>query len=259
MMMRGSLDMQKGRAFLAVGLVTCTLAMAVVACESDSSSNFDESEKDGGVIDTGPGFNIDRDTPGKDATGPVNCTPQMPATFSPTWKAPTRTPNACATQDLADYYDACLTNHGPDAGDPCKVWRDAHDACTKCIEPEDKSGPVQWHRDRYYYTLNVAGCLSLLRDEPNEGQCPATYSASIQCQRASCDSCFETQGATFSDFQTCQKGAKATACGTYESKIAQVCGTTYNDPDGGAYDCFQQNGDTAKSLFARVEGIFCGP
>jgi hypothetical protein len=258
MMMRGSLDMQKGRAFLAVGVLVGVFSVAMVACDDDSSSTFNPGDEDAGAGDSGPGFKTDGDTTGTDAKGPIDCTPSMPATFTPVWKAPTKS-NACSQQELGEYFDACLTNHGPDAGDPCKDWRDAHDACTKCIEPEDKSGPVQWHRDRYYYTLNVAGCLSLLRNEPNEGQCAATYAASIQCQRDSCDGCFQSGNATFADFQNCQKSAKASACATYEGKIGQVCGTTYNDPDGGAIECFMASGENARSLYTRVEGIFCGP
>ena len=55
-----------------------------------------------------------------------------------------------------------------------------------------------------------------------------------------------------------QASAKASACSSYESKITEICGTTYNDPDGGAYDCFRKNSDAdQKEHFVRVEGIFC--
>jgi len=256
---RGSLYMQKGRAFVSVGLTVGLFALAVAACESETGSNFDDSEQDAGVADTGPGFNTDGNTTGKDATGPVTCDPSLPATFKPAWKPPTKSA-ACRQDELGEYFDACLTNQGPDAGDPCKTWTDAHAECAACIEPADNTGPVQWHRDRYYYTLNVAGCLAISRNEMDEGQCPAAYAASIQCQRESCDDCFRAEGATFQDFTKCQQGARNSACSGYEGKIGQVCGTTYNDPDGGSYDCFRQSGDAnQKAHFVRVEGIFCGP
>lgn len=251
--------MHKGRAFLSVSLTVGLFALAVAACESEPSSSFNENEKDGGFTDTGPGFNTDGNATGKDAVGPVSCNPSLPASFKPVWNAPKKS-TACSLEELGGYFDACLTNQGPDAGNPCKTWTDAHASCAACIEPSDNSGPIQWHRDRFYYTLNVAGCLAISRGEMDEGQCPATYAASIQCQRDSCNDCFRVEGATFPDFQKCQGSAKASACAGYEGKIGQVCGTTYNDPDGGAYDCFRQSQDAnQKEHFVRVEGIFCGP
>ena len=251
--------MHKGRAFLSVGLTVGSFALALAACESESSSAFDDTEKDAGFADTGPGFNTDGNVPGKDA-GPVSCNPSLPATFKPEWRPPTKS-DPCSVQELGEYFDACLdTTTKSDAGDPCKAWTDAHDECAKCIEPADNSGPIQWHRDRFYYTLNVAGCLAIERNEMDEGQCPATYAASIQCQRDSCDDCFLVENATFPDFQKCQQSAKGSACASYEGKIATVCGTTYNDPDGGAWDCFRNSQDAdQKQHFVRVEGIFCGP
>ncbi len=250
--------MHKGRAFLSIGLTVGLFALAVAACESETSSAFDENEKDGGAVDTGPGFNTDGNTTGLDANGPVSCNPSLPATFKPEWKPPTKSA-ACDADELGEYFDKCLTNQAPDAGDPCKEWATAHDTCAKCIEPTDNTGPIQWYRDRYYYTLNVAGCLAILRNEMAEGQCPETYAASIQCQRASCDDCFRVEHATFPDFQKCQSSARGSACAGYEGKIGTICGKTYNDPDGGAYDCFRSNQDKdQKQHFVRVEGIFCG-
>ncbi len=249
--------MQKGRAFLSVGLTVGLLALAVAACESETGSSFDETEQDAGSTDTGPGFNTDGSSNDQDGRGPIECSPSLPNSFSPNWKPPTKS-SACSQAELGEYFDACLTSHGPDAGDPCKTWTDAHASCAACIEPADNSGPIQWHRDRFYYTLNVAGCLAISRDEMNPGQCPATYAASIQCQRDSCSDCFLIDNATFPDFQKCQGSAKASACASYESKISEICGTTYNDPDGGAYDCFRQSSDAdQKQHFVRVEGIFC--
>lgn len=249
--------MQKGRALLLGSVTASLLALAVIACDDESTSKFPGGGDDAGSTDTGPGFVVDAN-PGDDGTAPLSCNPNLPGTFAPAWKAPTKA-SACTAQQLGEYYDACLTTQSADAGDPCKTWTTANAACATCIEPTDNTGPIQWHRDRYYYTLNVAGCLSLERNEPNAGQCPASYAASIECQRAACDGCFGAKGATFQDFQTCQKSAKGSACATYETTFGQICGTTFNDPDGGAYDCFPQPSDAnSKVHFVRVEGIFCG-
>jgi hypothetical protein len=240
-------------------LTTGVVTLSVAACESETPSNFNEGEKDGASGDTGPGFNVDGNTTGQDQQVPVTCNPALPTNFAPVWKPPAKA-TACSTKELGDYYDACLGNVGTaDAGSICTAWKEANKACGDCIEPADNSGPIQWHRDRTYYTLNLAGCLSLERNEPEEGKCPATYNASIQCQRDSCSGCLLQSNAQFKDFQNCQANAKATGCKTYNDKIVPVCGTTFNDIDGGAYDCFRPTGEQERPHFIRVEGIFCGP
>lgn len=249
--------MKKTRAFLSVGLTAGLVVLAAAACDSDPSSSFNEDEQDAGAGEAGPGFDTDGDTTGRDATGPVECKPSLPASFKADWKPPARS-TACSTPQIEAYFQACIASLGTDAGDACQTWKDANDACGACIEAPDNSGPIQWHRDRYYYTLNIAGCLAVSRNELAEGQCPATYAASIQCQRDSCDGCFQSGDATFEDFQRCQQSAKASACAGYEGKIGQVCGTTFNDPDGGAFGCFRNN-DSAGTHILRLAGIFCGP
>lgn len=250
--------MRKGVAVLSVALTVAGMGISAAACEDTAPNTFPEGEPDA-TFDSGPGFNTDGNTTGKDAFGPVDCNPALPATFKVDWKAPKQkpVPAACSAEDLTGYYDACLKPSFDEK--ECKTWREAHATCTTCIEPEDNPGPIQQHLERYYYTLNVAGCLALERKEPEVGKCPAVFSDSIQCQRASCNNCLPTQGATFPDFQKCQKEAKTSACAGYESKIVQVCTTTYNDPDGGAYGCFQNGPEGQKAHFVRVEGIFCGP
>ncbi|HVH45916.1 MAG TPA: hypothetical protein VM925_26365 [Labilithrix sp.] len=249
--------MLNGRVFFSVAVAAGALALLAAACEnSEPASNFGEGEEDSGSSAETGTFNVDAGSI-VDSIAPVSCTPSLPPTFKAAWKAPTKA-SACSPTQLSEYFDACLTGKAPDSGDPCKAWTDANGTCASCIEPADNSGPIQWHRDRYYHTLNLAGCLALKRNEPNEGQCPASYAASIQCQRESCDDCFRTPNATFDDFKKCQASAKKDACASLEATVGQTCGTTYNDPDGGAYDCFNSGAEAVKLHFVRVEGIFCG-
>jgi hypothetical protein len=252
--------MEKGLAFLSVALTVGVVALSAAACESESPSNFNENEKDATAGDTGPGFNVDGNTTGQDQKSPVTCNPALPTDFKPAWKPPTKA-SVCSNEKLAEYYEACLGNVGvPDAGGICSSWKEANAECGGCIEAADNSGPIQWHRDRSYFTLNIAGCLSLERNEPEEGKCPATYHASVQCQRDSCSGCLLQSNAQFQDFQKCQADAKsAGGCKSYNDQIVPVCGTTFNDPDGGAYACFRPSGENEKTHFVRVEGIFCGP
>lgn len=249
----------KGRALFFVSLTAVSFVLASVACDEEQTSKFEETTTDAGPgVDGSPPAFADANT-GNDGSGPVTCDPSLPDGFSPVWKAPAKK-SACSTAQLGEYFDACLAPPSPDGGNPCKDWTDANAACAECIEPTDNSGPIQWHRDRYYYTLNVAGCLALERDEPEEGKCPAAYNATIACQRAACDGCFSAPNATFADFQNCQKASKSAVCSKFEGDVGTICGTDYNDPDGGAYDCFRRNDDPdQKTHFVRVQGIFCGP
>lgn len=257
--------MSNHRLVLSIATVFASLAVGVIACsDDDGGSSFNDGAKDSGIPDTGS-FVTDSG-PDDDASTPVVCNPSLPSTFAPTWNPPTKK-SACTTAQLGEYYDRCLADldedpdAGPDASTACQIWTAANADCATCIAPTDGTGPIEWHLGTQYdyYTINVAGCLSLERNEPDAGGCPAAYAASIQCQRASCQDCFLDENATFDDFQQCQSGAKTTGCAELNAHVGEVCGTTYNDPDGGAYDCFRQGSEDPKTHYVRVEGIFCGP
>lgn len=247
------------RLVLSLGFTAATLAALAIACDdSNPESGFAEGPEDAAAPDTGS-FVVDS---GGDSATPVDCTPALPSNFTPSWAAPTKA-SACSAAQLGEYFDKCLAGLGsedPDAGDPCEPWITENGPCASCIAPENNSGPVQWHQGSNYefYTMNVAGCLALERGETAAGQCPATYAAAIQCQRESCATCLSHPDATFDDFQGCQTSSKTAVCAALGAKVNEVCGETYNDPDGGAYDCFRKNGEDAKTHFVRVEGIFCG-
>jgi hypothetical protein len=247
--------MQKRRAIFSVTLSTVALVLVAVACDDESTSKFEEPGSDAN-FDTGPGF-VD-DAGNNEEAGPVECKPSLPS-FTANWKAPTKA-SACSAQQLGEYYDACLTTQSPDAGSACKTWTDANAACRDCIEPTDNSGPIQWHRNRKYYTLNVGGCLAIERSEPTAGQCPEAYGTMLQCRRDACSGCFDDPNAVFADFQTCQQEANKGVCATYAATFGNVCPDNYNQQDGGAPDCFPTSSNEAsKDHFVRVEGIFCGP
>lgn len=250
--------MSKRLAVVSGALSVTVFIISVVACSSDNESNtFTENPEDAS-FDQGKGFNTDGNTTGQDVVGPVTCSPSLPSTFKPEWKPPTKA-SACSSADVAGYYDACLGNISvPDAGGICTQWKADHKQCGDCIETDANNGPIQFYRNRLYYVLNVAGCLSIERNEPEAGKCAATYSDSIECQRASCNDCLLQDGAQFSAFQDCQKKAKETACNGYEGKRGTACGTTYNDPDGGAWDCFKHGTEDQKVHFSRVITLFCG-
>lgn len=249
--------MQKRFAFLSVALTVGAAVLGAVACEDAIESTFPELEDSGGVEDSGPGF-FTGDASDKEPTEPVECKASIPATFSPTWKPPVKAA-VCELADLGTYYDACVDISDVDAGAAsCAAWKQDHGECAACLEPADNNGPIQFFHERLYYGLNVAGCLALLRDELEDGACPSKYSASIECQRASCDGCLLEEGASYDDFRSCQKEARSTGCKSYEAAVGSTCGGGLASPDGGAAECFPVKDEGERSHFVRVEGIFCG-
>lgn len=236
--------------------MVAALAFAAAACDDASSSEFREPEPDAGSLaETGTFAN---DTGTGEGGGPsASCDPSLPDAFAPTWRPPTRAA-ACSTEQLAAYHDACTPGKLADGGDPCKAWLEANAACTSCLEPAEGNGPIQWFRGRYYYGLNVAGCLALERNEPEDGKCPSAYAAPLECQRAACDGCFASASAKYSDFQACQAAAKAGDCARYSTKLAETCEAGYAGADGGAASCFKRADEDARAHFLRVEAIFCG-
>jgi hypothetical protein len=259
-----------GSTFAAGGL----MAIAV-ACGDADGSTFDGSsggEDAGGSFETGT-FNTEGGAvPGQDA-GPVDCNPHLQATFTPSFKAPTRA-SACSAEDLAKYFDVCVELNESE----CTKWRSEHAACTACIEPEDLSGPIQQQLSRTYQTFNVAGCISVRKGETAEGTCPVAYWNAIQCFRDACSECPKKPGATFQDVLKCQAESRTTACNGWLLKAingdAGACKPDYNDPGGGAYECFQQSTDKkadggacdqantgrpCRAHYIRAMGVFCGP
>jgi hypothetical protein len=196
--------------------------------------------------------------------GPVSCTPALPATFTPVWNRPLKSA-ACSADDLAGYHDACTPYLN---GASCTSWVAAHTGCAACLQPTDNSGPIQTYRDRLYFTLNIAGCISLAEASDS---CAKPYDAFYQCLRQSCDACFEQARATYPDFQACQTKSATASCSSYNTTKTSACVGVKNA--GGAPQCFptadeaaaMASGDAAtasaasRSHFIRVEGIFCGP
>ncbi len=242
-----------------VGSTASLVSIATAgACSNEEKSTFAETPADGGP-DVPPldGLLVDGGGRPDSSPGPSACTPKIPATFQPAWKAPTKK-SACAPAELQGYYDACLTPASADAGDPCKAFNEAHAECGACVEAPDNAGPIQWHRNRVYYTLNVAGCFALLLNQTAEGQCPAAYAASVQCQRESCEKCFDSPDVTFSVFQKCQQSAKEDSCKSYDATFKSLCSSAVSAADAGVVDCQPKSSETAKEHFTRVMGIFCG-
>jgi hypothetical protein len=247
-------EMGLTRLFL-VASVSVALASAA-ACSSSSDSTFGD-KADGGDGGEPPPISPlvpDSSAEGGGDAGPKQCNPVIPADFKPKWVAPTKMA-ACSPEELQGYWDACLKDASKK--EPCAAYTTAHAACVACIEPPDKSGPVQWHQNRMYYTLNVAGCIAIEQNKMGETDCGGAYNAAVQCTRESCQQCFDT-GGTFNDFRECQnKVSMQGICKSYQTVQSNTC-QGIKDADAGTLQCFQNNNESLETLFVRVEGIFCG-
>jgi len=255
-------------AFATSGLAVAALltgAVIVVACSSDpDDSQFPGDPTKADAADDSPGSFSEAGPKDAAEAGPNTCTPATPNPFTPTWKAPVKSA-ACSTQDLTDYYQACLFNPAVTEKDgTCTTFKTAHAACVACTEPDDHGGPIQWHADRKFYTLNVAGCITLEQAGTDAGasNCGEAYNAALDCARQSCLTCI-TEANSFPLFQSCQAGVKTTSCKDRETAKTTACGTTYD----GAADCFPKGSETtelqgtglSQSFYLRVMGKTCGP
>jgi hypothetical protein len=234
--------------------------LAAVACSSEPESTF-APEPPKPDVEDGPISPLLPDGGGVGdggEAGPSSCPPAIPSTFTPTWTAPTKK-TACTDVELKGYYDACLGDPGKTEGDgTCTKFKTDHAACGACAEPADKTGPVQWQLGRKFYTLNVAGCISITQNAPEAGKCGDTYNAAVQCTRQSCESCFAI-GGTFDQFRDCQKAVQQTGiCKSYENAQSAAC-TGYKDQGSPALACFNSGSETQEVHFTRLVGLLCGP
>lgn len=252
----GSL-MTRSSLFFVVGAIAIA-SVTVFACSDKTDSEFG-NQPDATPDGNGPISPLvpEGSTEGGEGGGPVKCDPAIPASFQPVFTAPAKQAGACMADEIQGYWDACLKD--PSKVDGCKAYADAHKSCARdCIEPENKSGPVQWHQNRLYYTLNTAGCLGLQGGGDNT--CAEAYHAAVQCSRESCQGCFDT-GGNFDQFSACQKQTQTLGvCKSYQNAQSEAC-QGIRDAGAATLGCFmdQAAGDTLETLYKRYAGYWCGP
>jgi hypothetical protein len=200
--------MEKGFGFL-VTLITCaSVGLVVVACsdEKDTSefggdgvdASTDSPPVFGGSSSGGEGGTSS--SGGEGGTPGAKCEPVIPSNYSPSWVAPTEpaSPGPCNATTVGSYYDECLATLGnADHQTRCDAWKTANAACGQCIEPTNNGGPIQWHRSRFYYTANIAGCIAIGQDKYSNADCGYAYGAHVNCKRDACAGCWETNSSSF--------------------------------------------------------------
>lgn len=243
-----------------------SVALVVVACSDEKEPSTFGGDGVDASTDSPPVFGGSSSggssglPTGEGGTPGAKCEPTIANDYTANWTAPTApaTPGPCDATTVGTYYDECLATLGkPDHQTRCDAWNAANTACGACIEPTNNSGPIQWHRSRFYYTLNVAGCIAVQQDKYGNGDCGYAYGAAVNCVRDACGGCWETGKSTFDDFRNCQNAAASVGlCKTLQSSQSSACpNVSSTDPTKG---CFNTNNqEETKVHYSRVMSYFC--
>lgn len=242
----------------AVVVAVLGASFIAIACSSSEDSTFEDGEQkfdatDGPISSLVPDSGLDAAKP-----GPSSCPPAIPAGFTPAWKAPTKAA-ACSPAQLKEYWAKCLADPTKTEADgSCAAWKAANTTCGDCAEPDDKSGPIQWHLSRKYYSLNIAGCIHVQQQKAELADCGEAYNSAVQCGRESCEFCFGL-GGTFEQFRDCQRLVSSEGvCKSYESVVGTKCQGIKNAGEP-TLQCFGTGqAKDAEADFTRVVGLLCG-
>lgn len=259
--------MEKGFGFL-VTLITCaSVGLVVVACSDENETSTFGGDGVDASTDSPPVFGGSSSggeggtssSGGEGGTPGAKCEPVIPSNYSPSWVAPTEpaSPGPCNATTVGSYYDECLATLGnPDHQTRCDAWKTANTTCGQCIEPTNNGGPIQWHRSRFYYTANIAGCIAIGQDKYSNADCGYAYGAHVNCKRDACAGCWETNSSSFDDFQKCQGFAGTVgACGTLNTQVGTLC-TGYKDAPE-TKGCLKDAAEDAKTYLTRLMTTFC--
>jgi hypothetical protein len=260
--------MEIGIRFLASVISVASVALVVVACSDDKeASTFGGGENDASTGDGPPVFGGSSSggssgglSSGEGGTPGAKCEPTIANDYTANWTAPTEptAPGPCNATTVGSYYDECLATLGKaDHQTRCDAWKTANAACGQCIEPTNNAGPIQWHRNRFYYTLNVAGCIAVQQDKYANTDCGYAYGAAVNCVRDACGGCWETGTSTFDDFRNCQNAAAGVGlCKTLQASQASACpNVSTTEPTKGCFNA--NNQEETKVHYTRVMTYFC--
>ena len=240
-----------------VVLAFVSLIVGAVACSSSSSSTFPDTT-DGGDASSNADGDILATDGGGGSDAPTSCVPSLAAGFAPTFKVPSTSKGACTAAQIQGYADACLAQ--PLDGNKCAAFKQSSSACDSCIEADESAatyGPIIWHLNHSYLTLNVAGCIAIEENDTSASTCAGAYEAAVTCNEKSCENCFASQSPSFDKFTACQRAATTSTCASFAATESSMCAHVH-DADAAASVCFPATGDTTAQFFLKLAPIFCG-
>jgi hypothetical protein len=255
------------------------VSTAVYACSSSSSpdsSQFSNPPADSGVtpdFDANPPINgITGDT---GITPPVTlpdgaalpdvdaqavCTPTLPPSYTPKWHPPVGSKTGqCTSQQITDFYTSCLNGNVASSG--CTSFVSANATCAACLQSDEtdaKYGPVVWHQNKAYFTLNIAGCIANEMGDTSATGCAAAYQSVVVCKEDSCSTCFaDTQD--FTKFAACESQAGTGDCAKYRGTEQGTCGDAgLHDANDPASICTPPSNTPTQTVYETFAPIFCG-
>lgn len=243
--------------------LTGLFAGSVVAC----SGGADQSLFNGGAADSGASSNPNTDAgtffPGDDqaddgGVAPA-CAPITSGTFSPNWKKPSAfAQGACSTAQMDGFYSACLSPPVDKA--TCEAFVKANGACATCLQSQETDatqGPVIWHADNAYYTMNIAGCIANEQKDLSPTGCGASYQALLECRESACTACFSHGSGSFTNFIACEQQA-AQPCAPFSTAMHNACGDSIHDAGSPASICVPPSSTSSLDVYKRIAPLFCG-
>jgi len=247
---------------MAIRLIVASLVLApvaviaIAACGgSGGASIFPNSQDDSGAA--APPYEGGSLIPNLDANADATfaCTPAALGTYKAVWKKPaTPTTNECNAQQLEDFYDKCLLE--PLTSTDCTTFIAANGDCSTCLQSDDTDstyGPVIWHSNHAYYTLNTAGCIAIQQGDSSATSCGAAYQEIVQCEETACNAC---GAADYSEFPQCESNAGSGECSDYATTEGTTCGAELKDASDPGAVC-KSAPDTADA-YQIIAPIFCG-
>jgi hypothetical protein len=193
-----------------------------------------------------PEAGVKKDGASSDADADTTCAPA--AAFAdggaPTW-TPASSQNACTTQDVSDFDQACFSKSATTA--TCDSWTKAQPTCADCLLPPSGSptlGP--FIADGYFVFANVGGCIALVSGDESALGCGAKEAEADQCARSVCEHCQDDI-----DYSACLDAAPLQQpCSSYAFVLC-------DQPDAGAvYDtCFSEK--TFGDYVTKLGALFC--
>jgi hypothetical protein len=190
------------------------------------------------------------------AAGSGTCYPHDETAFAPTWVPPLPRSSRCTTEQIGDFYDACL---GPAAADTaCGGWtgNSANASCLGCLKTPSTASAygvfIQFVGTAL--ELNEAGCVALA--EPCNLECAKTWLASIECREAACTS--TNCPAQTEQIACATSAAGCSACEGYAD--AASCMTELTGPDHPAGTLCAIGSDEGVTMddYTSVATFMCG-
>jgi hypothetical protein len=241
---------------------------ALVACGGSGNASVFVPDEAG----SGQTVSEDASTPqltGNDAGGTLlpdaepPCLPSSVATFTPEWKKPNAAASgACSSAQIAAYYDACLDPNSNAAG--CTTFSSgaSNKTCVSCLATDDTApqyGPVIWHDNNFFFTINSAGCIADQQDDMSDAGCGAAYQALVTCKEQACSACLSAENSDFDRYTTCKNSsATETECTGFIQTLDTVCGAALKDASSPIAICTPPSSDSAKDAYLQIAPIFCG-